>query len=130
MTTPVKSLSDLKVGQIVAFVDDADHRRDAVCRVAFVDPPEAILKYSGNGWPRIRMESGDFQLKNIHLFILQDAPAADFVVPEQALADLREAVDVVADGDVNVSVAELSRQVAELAMRARALISSAKEVKK
>lgn len=87
-----ESLNDLRVGQVVAFINDEDHRQDDIFRVAFVDPPEAILKRTHNGWPRIAWQSADFHKPFLHLTILSDPPPEPVQVSREAFDQLADLV--------------------------------------
>lgn len=74
MSDEIKSFDELAVGQIVRFVDDLDPDRNGTYRVAFIDPPEAILKPDDDvGWPRISWQGIDFHAQTYRLVTLERA---------------------------------------------------------
>jgi hypothetical protein len=72
MTEKLTSLDDLEVGQLVSFTDDLDPERNGTFRVAFIDYPEAILKNTDGGWPRIAWMVKDFGSESYRITLIPE----------------------------------------------------------
>lgn len=88
-----KSLDDLRVGQVVVHTNQEEPVNNGTFRVAFIDPPEAILKNVKGGWPRILWQIKDFDLPHVQLVILSD-PEPDTPTAREGRSPLDGAFEV------------------------------------